>query len=456
MNIKLIAVLILGSFVLAGCGGGSDGLSMSDEDALRQQLEDAEAALEEAEDEAAEAQRQAEADEAARLAAEAEQARLEMEAEEARQAANAAQAALALQGFASDALDNLDLTVTRRYRNVAVNAAGATFTNKSTSSSGKWFITSLSGGEDEMVVYSDAGPQSTEKMFDHRAGYTNLFNEDGTLMNAGLALSGTPSFRIASSSFKKNQVNSFPVDDRDNDSDTTETTVKISGTLDGASGYFECTSTTACTVTNTGGDTYAFAGAAWAFHPNSQNATIKIDDDSHMHFGWWKREVMGATPSISYRAFQDGTIGPADATTATGTATYSGPAIGQYAVHQPAGVLEGAGVVSGLGSFSAAAELSANFVTNTLSGTVSNFSHAPNWSLTLKSATIGAGGVDDGDVEWLIGDRPGTAATDDRWDADFYRDVSAGTAQPEGVAGTFEATYGDVAKMIGAFGAHRQ
>lgn len=397
----------------------------------------------------------ADAAEAARQQAEAERQRLEDEREKAQQEANAARAALALQGFASTTLDALALTVTRSYRDVAVNAAGATFTSESTSSSGRWFITSLSGGDDEMVVYSDVGPQSSEKMFDHRATYTGLFNEDGTLTDAGLVVPASPTYRIASSSFKKNMVNSFPVDDRDNDPATTETTVRISGTLDGASGHFVCTSTTACTVSNTGGDSYAFAGDAWAFHPTSQNATIKVDDDSHMHFGWWKREVTGATPSISYRAFQGGTFAATDATTATGSATYSGPAIGHYAVHQPAGVLEGAGVVSGHGSFTAEAELTANFDANSLSGTISNFSHASNWSLTLQSAAITGSGVSDGDVEWSIGQRVGTAGTDDSWNATFYRDVSTGTAQPEGVAGTFEATYGDVARMIGAFGAHR-
>ena len=176
---------------------------------------------------------------------------------------------------------------------------------------------------------------------------------------------------------------------------------------------------------------------------------MPVDDDSYMYFGWWKRELE-STGVLSFQMFSDGMHEVADTTAAlTGTATYTGPAVGQYAIYQPAGD------DSEAGSFTARAELTANFgavdTEGMLSGQVTNFSNASDWSITLKSAAINTGTVTGGDVSWTIA---GNTEDGGMWDAQFFSDVDVFAGYPEGVAGTFDAKFGDVGRLIGAFGAH--
>ena len=226
------------------------------------------------------------------------------------------------------------------------------------------------------------------------------------------------------------------------------------GTLGGASGTFRCEhtdKTTECTVQNRG-SSFNFVGP-WEFRPLSATVTVRVPDENYMWFGWWARQ----NPTDDTWVF-DADHGPtgsrvsvSDVTAVTGPATYTGAAIGRYAVRDTIGTQPEQG------QFTATAVLVADFGTateaGTLRGTISEFSNNNEWLVTLQSASITSITAD---TTWAIGEL--TADTEDGWNAAFYSNLPADDREgvvPHGVAGTFEAEHPMVARMIGAFGAER-
>lgn len=247
---------------------------------------------------------------------------------------------------------------------------------------------------------------------------------------------------------------------------------ETSGFLQGASGRYRCDSdsapaATTCTVQNNGGS-FTFAGD-WDFIPSSGTVRIVVPDAQYMWFGWWARQTVRlndpANQSTETWAFEADHGGNAvtQFAGATGTATYQGPAAGRYAVYEP-----DTGE-SGIGSFTASATLQADFDAspNTVSGSITNFSNDPSWSLALKRKGVNTDGIiaaadNSNSVTWTI---DGVQNDSGDWEAAFYSNLmlpSDGTIayQPHGIAGTFEAEYdpsgvGARAAVIGGFGAHR-
>ena len=458
MNTKLIAALILGSFVLSGCGsGGSNDTAQMMDGTTPPTETDTVSDLQDQLDAAEERARQAEA---ARQQA-------EMEAEEARQAASRAEARPAFTGLGAAAVGTVT-SVTPKYRAKAtvVTNPSVTFASSSLSSSGSWSVTTFSNAgsanQDDLVVYTDMGAPTSVLITEHST-HMSAFNAvaDTNNIRATLTGNGNP---IASSRFPRGGLSTTYDHTIDSDPDTDGSdldgntrndydTTRFSGTFGGASGTFECMGT--CTVQHQGGNVYNLSSGTWTF-TTSRTARVSVADDSYMYFGWWKREqIVGG--SLSFAAFANGEHEVADIPdTLTGTATYTGPAVGQYAIYQPAGG------ESSAGSFTASATLTANFgaadAEGTLSGRVTNFSNDADWSLTLMSQTIDGGGVArPGDpvanpsVSWTIGTHTETGGA---WDAQFFYDVDGSTAIPEGVAGTFDGQFGQVGRLVGAFGAH--
>ena len=423
-------------------------------EAERQRLAE-EGAREEAEDEAEQERLAAEEAEQERQAAEADRQRLAEEAEKAEQAANRAGARAAFFGLGGSADDGPrddpgTVTVTPRYGQTATVTTSpvVTFESKRRSSSGQWSITTLSDAgsthNDDLVAYSDLGGP-TRVLITDITSYTATFTTVGGTNNIQAVLMGD-THPIASSRFPGGGHSTVFVHTIDTDDNSENDTTRFSGMYDGASGTFECTGT--CTVVHRGGSTYDLGSNPWTF-TTSKTARVPVDDDSYMYFGWWKREQKD-NETLSFEMFSGGMHEVGAITAAlTGTATYTGPAVGQYAIYQPLGTQTESG------SFTARAELTANFgatgTEGTLSGRVTNFSNASDWSVTLKSAAISAGTVTDGDVSWTIA---GNTEDDGMWDAQFFSDVVDSPAYPEGVAGTFDAKFDDVGRLIGAFGAH--
>ena len=497
-NLPISLLFGIALIALGACGGGG-----SDEDRLRIDLEaaqaaqaeaekaaeEAEAARKKAEEEAAEAERKRLAEEAAReeaedeaeqerlaaeeaeqerLAAEAERQRLAEDAEKAEQAANRAGARAAFVGLGGSSDDGTrvdpgTVTVTPRHGQTAmVNTTPAViFESKRRSSSGQWSIATLSNTgstyNDDLVAYSDLGGP-TQVLITEHSDHMSIFTAVLDTNNIRAMLSRDNANPIAAARFPggggsrtyDHTIDSDPVTDTDGDGNTRNDydTTRFIGYFDGARGTFECTGT--CTVAHEGGSIYNLSSGDWTF-TTSKTARVPVDDDSYMYFGWWKREQKG-DETLSFEMFSGGAHEVGNIPdTLTGTATYTGPAVGQYAIYQPLGTQTESG------SFTARAELTADFgdasSEGTLSGRVTNFSNASDWSVTLKSRTIDAGAVAraDDSVSWTIA---GNTEDGGMWDAQFFSDVEGFTGYPEGVAGTFDAKFDDVGRLIGAFGAH--
>ena len=176
-----------------------------------------------------------------------------------------------------------------------------------------------------------------------------------------------------------------------------------------------------------------------------------------MHFGWWARKEV-SNDTWTFKAFHGGEVTPMNITTVTGTATYTGPATGYYAMSLPSTA------ESRHGRFDATATMKANFgdsdTTGTVSGTITNFRQEPDWSLTLREATFETNGSvlatnTLGGVTWTIGENSTDGGS---WEARLYSNVPSdatnfAATRPAGIAGAFEAEFGDVVvgRMIGAF-----
>ena len=240
---------------------------------------------------------------------------------------------------------------------------------------------------------------------------------------------------------------------------------EVSGTLGGASGTYLCASGTeaVCSVTNQNNH-FLFSGP-WVFTPSSATSPVRVDDSEFMYFGWWARQA-NSTGDWTFRTFHgpsesgDGgnrsTVNEID--DLSGTATYRGPAVGQFSFYQPLTAQ------SDYGEFSAMATLRADFDDDMVDGTIDQFDQHPDWTLTLKHAPISAGGdatIASGTngVSWQIDGEAVAAPDSGTWEAAFYSDLPAderdGTV-PTGMAGTFEAAYHNVGRIIGAFGARKQ
>ena len=482
-----VALIVLGA---CGGGGNNDAQLRTDLEAAQaaqaeaeKAAEEAEAARKKAEEEAAEAERKLLAEEAAReeaedeaeqerlaareaeqgrLSAEADRQRLAEDAEKAEEAANRAGARAAFLGLGGSADggnrdDPGDVSVMPRYGQTATVTAGSPvvdFASKRRSSSGRWTITTLSNDDstnkDDLVVYSDIdGPKPISIQQVH-TDKTFTVVPDTSYVTFLVGEDDADDISPISSQFPTGGRTAKIEITVDSDGNSTNQTALISGKFDGASGHYQCAggSPSECTIRDTGGG-YILTGV-WTFRV-LESAKVNVDDTSHMYFGWWKRELE-STGAFSFEMFSNGMETVGDITPLTGTATYTGPAVGQYAIYQPAGD------DSGAGSFTARAELTANFgatggAQGMLSGRVTNFSNASDWSITLNSQPIANGAVArvDDSVSWTIS---GNSEDGGGWMATFFSDVAVSTAIPEGVAGTFDAKFDDVGRLIGAFGAH--
>ena len=239
--------------------------------------------------------------------------------------------------------------------------------------------------------------------------------------------------------------------------------VEIVGTFDGAEGAYVCTpaANDGCTssIRDAGGIALV-GGGGWKFVP-AEDATVLKPDTEYRYFGWWLRDGGGG---YAVGAFHGGVGGDAqdfaDLATLQGSATYSGPAAGKFVVDPQIGQ-------ASAGEFTASATLEVEFgddtdpgrVTGTVDGFVANGEQVP-WSVELQSAGIAADGAiaasggDTARTVWSIDGQDGAAAGSPNWSGRFH-DVDEDKV-PQVATGMFEASYGDIGRMIGAFGTNRQ
>ena len=224
-------------------------------------------------------------------------------------------------------------------------------------------------------------------------------------------------------------------------------TVRISGTYAGAPGVYRCieSGTNNCTSQGTV-DGIQLAGGTWQFEP-SPGAMAMQTDGNYSYFGWWLRVDSNGNyfPSTFHghntRHDLSNTLNfPPSSGFHTGTATYSGLAVGKFAI---------AGFPNTGGHFTADASLSVDFEANNSSpnvagieGAVTNFmvggAEVP-WRVDFSSIPVQRNGLfDRGTATWTI---DGVASV--------YPPLNPATSQPD--PGTNVGTYGGVFQLNNDF-----
>ena len=229
---------------------------------------------------------------------------------------------------------------------------------------------------------------------------------------------------------------------------------RLTGTWNGASGVYSCGDTSCTSQRDANGITLT---GEWDFDPAPGAMT---DATARAEYGWWLDEGIegdnAAQAGAWYRIIgADNSVALDTAPIATGTAKYTGTAIGQAAFYDSTTPSENIG-----GAFTADAELTATFGTSDmLEGDIKNFqigTAKPEWVVKLKQAGLAGGGAltSAGMTEWTVGtgDDAVKGAAGGSWNAQLHT-VPPGGHQPSGVVGGFESIHAGEGHMIGAFGA---
>lgn len=204
-------------------------------------------------------------------------------------------------------------------------------------------------------------------------------------------------------------------------------------------------------------------GRAYGVVDTASVYSKEMSDVSYLYFGWWQRRRTGDGPRVYFNAAPAGAVGLAPSrgiAALTGTATYTGPAVGRVGIYNPVGGHNWGS------SFNASATINVDFGTAApgtarVSGTVDDFTvrgESRDWTVTLMEAGLNDGtgfaGVRSAGTSW-------TGLTDPRggcpscwWGAQFHGSDAEG--MPQGVTGAFRTEHRNVGRMLGSFGATRE
>ena len=311
-----------------------------------------------------------------------------------------------------------------------------------------------------MVVTLDGNPET-----DGGTDYQSLNIVDANiamLMTDGITSTGAGTITLVSA--REDDASTTDVDE-------TRAAFSTPATFRGASGTLTCGGTTDCTATlDADGDITAVT-EGWIFTPGD-GATIDVPDSDYLHYGFWLQRTTDADGEVTYNEVETFAGSSVDASgdvaAVTGSATYSGGALGVY-VHSVTNP-DGTEASATSGHFTADVALTATFgqvpvsaddstgtiapnLLNTLSGTINNFmlsghDEGPGWSVALQGAIApDAGTVTGGTAKGGNGDGSLTAT--------FHGDVTAVDGvvpKPSSVVGEFNAGFSD-GSVAGAFGA---
>ena len=361
-----------------------------------------------------------------------------------------------------------------------VNVSPIVFTEvKTRGQVGKWKVTDETGAVDEdgnrdadLARFHDRARVYSDRAVRTAPAATYFLDSNGDRpTHAGTYTAGTRTLSLGTGVDGSLASPEFPTSghkDFKPEGDGKE--VLVRGTYLGAPGTYRCTwaSLGDCRVSKGRGGFFMAAG--WEF-VHEKGAEVSFLNHDFAYFGWWVRENSGdrvprmATAFIGVRG---GGIDPAadgDSRSMAGTARFEGPAVGQYAIHDPDdGKGEG-------GEFVAEARLDVRFghsddVPQTgMSGTIDRFrlnggSGDPGWTVTLHRGAWATGGLVDNSsrTTWSVNGVDG--AKGGSWGARMY-DATVedsvggddGNNQPDLVLGTFFTERGDTHRMVGAFGA---
>ena len=336
---------------------------------------------------------------------------------------------------------------------------------------GSWSSASYSGprgnvGTDTVYLYSNIQAPSKRKFW-------QVYGADEPVSDSNKAMARLTTGR------RSPQV----TDNKETPDDATDDdfTVTYGGRFNGASGTLSCSGTNpaaACMLTNaetaTEGLVIDDAGDGWTFTPSSVNNAVGMDmqDRTYLYFGIWAFEPTDPSDGTNPHTFQwaaggDGT----DITTLTGltgTADFTGGAIGRYALAKVGGR------PAKIGTFTAKATFSATFGdTPTISGRITEFkeggsSLGSDWHVFLgltastaaeldASGTTGSpmtyGAIDGDNATGAWGATLHGTNNMELMDRNKYPLATYPETELTGIAGWFEAAAGTDAAIAGAFGA---
>ena len=314
----------------------------------------------------------------------------------------------------------------------------------------------VSGAIDTVVLYSDIAAPGSRPFSGEGGKYDDT---DGLARDGSLPISNdTDAVPIASPAFPT-AAGIVPHEAGE------DGTVRLAGSYDGAEGTYVCTPAGDSPCTSSvrhGGGIDLAGGGGWRFVP-APGATVAVPDVEYRYFGWWSRDTGGA---LAVGAFHAGVGGAQDEfagfAALQGPARYRGPAAGRFALTPQLGA-------AAAGDFTATVELRADFgdgtAPGTVGGTLDGFrvgGETVPWSVSLGTAGIGADGsiaADGADAAGTVWSIEGTAGavpidTPPTWQGQLH-DVNERQV-PSAATGSFEAAYGGIGRMIGAFGATLQ
>ena len=309
-----------------------------------------------------------------------------------------------------------------------------------------------SGTIDTVVLHTDIEAPDSLPFGGEGGKYTDRLAGDGSLP----IVEDTEATLIASASFPESAGITTHMADQSG-------LVQVLGTFDGAGGAYVCSpSGSPCTssVRHSGGIALE-GGDGWKFVPEP-GAMVATRDDAYRYFGWWQRDTGDARAvGVFHAGVGDARDEFAALATLQGPARYRGPAVGKFALDPPLGA-------ASAGEFTATVVLRVEFGDGTdpgtVGGTVDEFvvdGEKVPWSVILGTAGVGAdgsvtaGGVYAARTEWSIEGTAGKAPqTPPTWQGQLH-EVNAQKV-PGAATGGFEAAYGEIGRMIGAFGATLQ
>ena len=487
---------------LGACSGGGGGLSTTEEDALRKQVAEAEAAEEAAKKAEAEAARKAEEERrrAAEAANKAEEERkkaetAQEEAEEEKKRADAAeQAELRARASAFGAVLDLGAGGSTEQGSVTVSwprGGSLTFRPQGTltagseapSVPGSWRSASFTGQtgtatslvNETVYLYTNIQAPGT-RAFWKKYGFLPVgLTDDNTSLAKGSAA----------------QAKTVT----ENNTTTNITEITVSGSFNGASGKFTCA--TNCSADDVGSGDKAtsaeikahvathvtfsqgrptfVAPSNWTFKPSSLTSGVPLNqDDAYLYFGIWSSIPDSITGTYNFRYVAGGGAESGSELdnfgALTGPATFSGGAVGRYVTQGQVGQQN-----AKIGTFTATATLNADFgdgsTAGTLSGSITDFkengSPLTGWQVTLGSADdVGvASSIVSGAASGTTVANIGGLPVGGSWGATFHGsdNVRTGATNEQtvakyppvdlaGVTGWFDAT-STAASLAGAFAA---
>ena len=341
---------------------------------------------------------------------------------------------------------------------------------------GKRYTASGTGlpGTYEAIVYSNVEPTPGEKFSVQYSA--NIVPATGVLNEA--TTEGTAS-RVSSPRFDQSAgVKTFELP-------TNNVAVMIPGSFHGVTGQYSCVPGAAgntCAVqmaaegftlgTVSDADNnpatplaFAAAGGTWTFKPGNPDALVtSTPDPYYASYGWWIHTAedgkLTVAPFIDEKGGIQNVPDGTGLAALQGTATYSGGAVGYYALSSSTGGTNDAG------HFTARAMLEADFTNLSVTGTIDNFMGADgmsrDWSVEMMKQTVqtsgvfngtdGSGGGGASKTKWTIDGTAGSASG--QWRGKFKE--NGDDLVPTIGIGTFHSSFGVDGRMAGAFGVNKE